>query len=221
MPHKIFLVDDHPLVRQGIRALIEKEPDLVVCGEAEDTPEAMGGISKACPDLAIVDLSLHSSSGIDLLESVRLRWPDLPVLVLSMYDEAVYGERALRSGAKGYVMKQEAPAKVVRAIRQVLRGRVFVSPDVSDRILQRLAGKQPEQAACTVDALSNRELQVFQLIGEGATNQKVSETLKVSVKTVESHIERMKEKLGVESGRDLIQRAVEWALSRQGPRPVF
>lgn len=221
MPHKVFLVDDHPLVRQGISYLIEKEGDLAVCGEADDGPEALDGISKTFPDLAVIDLSLRSSSGIDLLESVRLRWPDLPVLVLSMYDESVYGERALRSGAKGYVMKQEAPAKVVEAIRQVLRGHVFVSPQVSDRIMQRLAGKQTGQTACTVDSLSNRELQVFQLIGEGATNQRVAENLKVSVKTVESHIERMKEKLGVESGRELIQRAVEWVLGRQGPRPAF
>ncbi len=210
MPAKVLLVDDHPIVRQGVRRLIEKEPGLTVCGEAEDAPEALALIETTRPDLVVLDLSLKQSSGFDLILDLKRRWEHLPVLVLSMYSEDVYAERVLRAGASGYIMKQEAPKKVISAIWSVLEGVVYVSEKVSAGILQSMAGRRA--GVSSIDSLSDRELQVFQMIGEGMTHQHIADKLMLSVKTIESHVEHIKRKLGLSSGRELLQRAIEWVL---------
>ena len=214
MKPKVLLVDDHPIVRQGIRRLIEKEPGLLVCGEAEDAVDALEVIEQERPDVIVLDLSLKNSSGFDLILDVRQRWENVRILVLSMYNEDVYAERVLRAGASGYIMKQEAPKKVVTAIWAVLNGSVYVSDKVSANILQSMAGKRT--ATSSVDSLSDRELQVFQMIGEGLTHQQIADKLMLSVKTIESHVEHIKDKMRISSGRELLQRAIEWVLRQQG-----
>lgn len=216
MTANVFLVEDHPIVREGVGRLIEKEPDMTICGEAESGTEALTRIEGISPDVVLVDLSLENSSGLDLIQDLRLRWPKLPVLVLSMYDEMYYAERVLRAGAMGYVMKQEAPRKIIQAIRTVLAGKVFVSEKVSEKMLQVLANPSADAMTSPFDRLSNREIQVFQLIGEGHSNQEIADTLMLSVKTVESHIERIKDKLDIRSGRELHQRAIEWVMRARG-----
>lgn len=213
MQRKVLLVDDHPIVRQGLRRLIEKELDLSICGEAEDAPEALEIIEQERPDIIVLDLSLKSSSGFDFILDVKQRWEDMRILVLSMYNEGVYAERVLRAGASGYIMKQEAPRQVIRGIRAVLAGSVYVSDTVSASILQRMSGNRALTSA--VDSLSDRELQVFQMIGEGQTHQQVADKLMLSVKTIESHVEHIKDKMGLSSGRELFQRAIEWVLRSQ------
>lgn len=213
MHPKVLLVDDHPIVRQGIRRLIEKDPGLEVCGEAEDAPEALEIIEAETPDIIVLDLSLKNSSGFDLILDVKQRWEKVRILVLSMYNEDVYAERVLRAGASGYIMKQEAPKKVITAIWAVLNGSIYVSEQVSANILQNMAGKRT--AASSVDTLSDRELQVFQMIGEGLTYPQIAEKLMLSVKTIESHVEHIKDKMNISSGRELLQRAIEWVLRSQ------
>ena len=213
MQPKVLLVDDHPIVRQGIRRLIEKEPGLSVCGEAEDAQEALEVIERERPDIIVLDLSLKSSSGFDLILDVKQRWKNARILVLSMYNEDVYAERVLRAGASGYIMKQEAPKRVITAIWAVLKGSVYVSESVSANILRSMAGKRTTTSS--VDSLSDRELQVFQMIGEGLTHQQIADKLMLSVKTIESHVEHIKDKMRVSSGRELLQRAIEWVLGAQ------
>ncbi len=210
MQPKVLLVDDHPIVRQGIRRLIEKEPGLSVCGEAEDVLEALEFIERERPDIIVLDLSLKNSSGFDLILDVKQRWENVRILVLSMYSEDVYAERVLRAGASGYIMKHEAPKRVITAIWAVLNGAVYVSDNVSANILQSMAGKRTTTSS--VDSLSDRELQVFQMIGEGLTHQQIAEKLVLSVKTIESHVEHIKDKMRISSGRELLQRAIEWVL---------
>lgn len=207
---KVLLVDDHPIVRHGIRRLIEKEPGLQVCGEAEDVADALTLIENDPPDIIVLDLSLKNSSGFDLILDVKQRWGDMRILVLSMYNEDVYAERVLRAGASGYIMKQEAPKKVITAIWAVLNGSIYVSDKVSANILHHMAGKRTTTTA--VDNLSDRELQVFQMIGEGLTHQQIADKLMLSIKTIESHVEHIKEKMNVSTGRELLQRAIEWVL---------
>ena len=208
----ILIIDDHPIVREGIRRLIEKEPSLEVCGEAEDAREALALIEQKRPDLILLDLSLKRSSGFDLILEVKKRREDVRILVLSIYNEEVYAERVLRAGASGYVMKQEAPKKIISAIWAVLGGSIYVSEKVSAKILQSMAGKS--SSSPSVDSLSDRELQVFQMIGEGLTHQQIADRLMLSVKTIESHVEHIKDKMRVGSGRELLQRAIEWVLGR-------
>lgn len=217
MNPKILLVDDHPIVRQGIRRLIEQEPGLDVCGEAEDAHEACSLIEELQPDLVLLDLSLKTTSGFDLILDVKARWPDVLILVLSMYNEETYAERVLRAGASGYVMKQEAPRKVIKAIRAVLGGSIFVSDAVSTAILMNMTGKR--SAATPIDSLSDRELQVYQMIGEGLTHREIAEKLMLSVKTIESHVEHIKAKMGIGSGRELLKQAIEWVVRQQASPP--
>ena len=219
MTHQVLIVDDHPIVRQGIRRLIEKEPGFGVCGEAEDAPEALDLIEELDPGVVLVDLSLKETSGFDLILDIKHRWPDKPVLVLSMYNEEVYAERMLRAGASGYIMKQEAPKRVIEALRTVLGGNIYVSDKVSATILQRLSGRST--AASPVDALSDRELQVFQMLGEGMNHHEIAERLMLSVKTIESHVEHIKQKMNLGSGRELLQRAIEWVVRSQQAGPSF
>jgi DNA-binding NarL/FixJ family response regulator len=207
---RILVVDDHPIVREGITKLIEQENDLTVCGQAEDAHEARKAVNTLKPDMVIVDISLKETSGMDLIKDIQAQHPKIPVLTLSMHDESLYAERALRAGAKGYVMKQEAPEKVVTAIRTVLSGKLYVSDMVTTRMMHKLVGSKSEPATCGVDALSDRELEVFLLIGQGFGTRQIAEKLFLSVKTIETYRAHIKEKLGLADATELLQYAIQW-----------
>jgi DNA-binding NarL/FixJ family response regulator len=212
---KIFLVDDHPIVRQGMALFINREADLSVCGEAEDSLSAMHGIPECRPDLVIVDISLNGPDGLDLLKSIRIRYPDLPVLILSMHDELIYAERALRAGANGYIMKQEATEKVLVAVRRILNQEIYVSDRVANKMLQMYITGSANTKQSPVAGLSDRELEVFRLIGEGHSTRQIAEELHLSVKTVESYQAHIKEKLSLRSARELVQHAIQWAINER------
>jgi DNA-binding NarL/FixJ family response regulator len=209
---KILVVDDHPIVRQGLSQLLLNEPDLVVCGEAEDAPQAMTAIENLAPDLIVVDIALRGASGVELIKNVHARWPELPVLVLSMHDEALYGERCLRAGARGYIMKQAATENMVTAIRKVLSGDIYVSPTMSEKILsQFLFGGNQHRSA--IERLTDRELEVLTLLGRGRGTRQIADELHLSMKTIESHRAHLKEKLGLRDAPELVRFAVEWVNS--------
>jgi DNA-binding NarL/FixJ family response regulator len=214
---RILVVDDHPVVRQGLKLLINQEPELTVCGEAENPQKAFAAIQEQHPDIAIIDLSLAHSSGIDLIKNIKLRYPDLPILVLSMHDESLYAERALRAGARGYIMKQEAPEKVITAIREVLQGKLYVSDAMGAKLLKQFIDRRSTAAASSVELLSDRELEVFQLIGKGLGTRQISEKLNISIKTVEAYRANIKEKLKLTSSAELVQHAIHWVLSEERP----
>lgn len=216
MTLKVLVVDDHPIVRQGLAQLINQEPDMEVCAEAEDAAQAMKAIKDSNPDVAIVDVFLKDSNGIDLIKSLQQTHRALPVLVLSMYDESLYAERAIRAGAKGYIMKQEATEKVIEAIRRVLEGELFVSEDMASRMLRKLLTAQSDADPSSLEALSDRELEVFQLIGQGHSTREIADVLHLSVKTIESYREHIKNKLNLPSGRDLNRHAIQWVQSAGG-----
>jgi DNA-binding NarL/FixJ family response regulator len=214
---RILIVDDHPLVRSGLRLLIDCEPDLLVCGEAANAYEAMRLLDSQKPDLLIVDLSLKESSGLELIKRIKSRNSDAKMLVSSMFEETLYAERVLSAGALGYVHKQEGMERVIEAIRCVLSGRVWLSTAMSDRMLRRMSTSQaaaPTQSP--VHALSDRELEVFELIGRGRGTKDIAKQLHLSVKTVETHREKIKTKLGVKSGSELSRAAVQWVLEQGG-----
>jgi DNA-binding NarL/FixJ family response regulator len=213
--NRVLVVDDHPIVRQGLALLINREPDLMVCGEAEDARMAMQSIPTAKPDILVVDISLNGPDGLDLLKDVRTRYPGLPVLILSMHDESVYAERALRAGAHGYIMKQEASEKVLLALRRILSNEIYVSERISNRMLQRYIGSPGEGRPSSVADLTDRELEVFRLIGEGHSTRQIAEELHISVKTVESYQAHIKEKLSLRSARELVQHAIQWNISEK------
>lgn len=209
--HRIVIVDDHPIVRQGLAQLIEQEDDLHICGQAEDAHEAMRAIRQLNPDLVIVDISLRTTSGIDLIKDIKAQFPTLPVLTLSMHDEALYAERALRAGARGYIMKQEAPAEVVAAIRRVLAGTTYVSQGMAAKMVSKIVTGPGEKGASLVDRLSDRELEVFRLIGEGYGTREMAEKLYLSVKTIETYRAHIKEKLNLQDANQLLRAAIRWA----------
>ena len=210
---KVFLVDDHPIVRQGLALFIEREPDLMVCGEAEDATSALQAIRDAAPDFVILDISLNGPDGLELLKTLRVRYPNLPALVLSMHDESVYAERALRAGASGYIMKQEAADKVITAIRHILGGDVYLSDNLTKRMLQQFVNGSISPRD-PLAKLSDRELEVFRLIGAGHGTRQIADELHVSTKTVESYQAHIKEKLALRNARELVQHAVEWSLAK-------
>lgn len=212
---KVFLVDDHPIVRQGLALFIEREPDLMVCGEAEDATSALQAIRDATPDFVILDISLNGPDGLELLKTLRARYPNLPALVLSMHDESVYAERALRAGANGYIMKQEAGDKVITAIRHILGGDVYLSDRLTKQMLQQFVNGSISPRD-PLAKLSDRELEVFRLIGAGHGTRQIAEELHVSTKTVESYQAHIKEKLALRNARELVQYAVEWSLNAKG-----
>jgi DNA-binding NarL/FixJ family response regulator len=206
----VFVVDDHPIVRQGLTLLINQEADLAVCGEAEEMHSALPAIQSARPDILIVDISLNGPDGLELLKNVRITSPRLPVLILSMHDESIYAERALRAGANGYIMKQEATEKVLVALRRILSGEIYVSDRIANSMLRHyVRGANPSEHSSVSD-LTDRELEVFRLIGEGHGTRQIAETLHLSVKTVESYQAHIKEKLSLRSARELVQHAVQW-----------
>jgi DNA-binding NarL/FixJ family response regulator len=212
---KVFVVDDHPIVRQGLALLINREADLTVCGEAEDAQSAMQSVNSDRPDIMVVDISLNGPDGLDLLKDIRMRHPDLPVLILSMHDESIYAERALRAGAQGYIMKQEATEKVLVALRRILRREIYVSERIANRMLQRFIGSPSADRPSSVADLTDRELEVFRLIGEGHSTRQIAEELHISVKTVESYQAHIKEKLSLRSARELVQHAIQWSISEK------
>jgi DNA-binding NarL/FixJ family response regulator len=208
----VFVVDDHPLLRQGLALLINQQQDLEVCGEAEEAHMAMQAIAHKRPDILIVDISLNGPDGLDLLKNIRTSYPELPVLILSMHDEAIYAERALRARANGYIMKQEATEKVLVAVRRILNGEVYLSDRMANKMLQQYIGGSPAALQSRISALSDRELEVFCLIGQGRGTREIAEELHLSIKTVETYQAHIKEKLHLNSGRELIQHAVQWKI---------
>jgi len=202
----VFVVDDHPLLRQGLALLINREPDLTVCGEAANTQDAMKAIAAKRPDILIVDISLNGPDGLDLLKALRSSYPDLPVLILSMHDETIYAERALRARANGYIMKQEATEKVLVAVHRILGGDIYLSERMSNKLLhQYFSGASVD----TNSRLSDRELEVFRFIGEGCSTRHIAEKLHLSIKTVETYQAHIKDKLSLRSGRELVQYAIQ------------
>jgi len=208
----VFVVDDHPIVRQGLTLLINQESDLTVCGEAEEMHSALASISAVKPDIVIVDISLNGPDGLELLKNVRINSPRLPVLVLSMHDESIYAERALRAGANGYIMKQEATEKVLVALRRILSGEIYVSDKIANSMLQHYVRGANPSGHSSIAELTDRELEVFRLIGEGHGTRQIAEALHLSIKTVESYQAHIKEKLALRSARELVQHAIEWSV---------
>jgi len=209
---RVLLVDDHPIVRQGLGQLINEEADLSVVSEAEDFQQALSALSDTPVDIAIVDISLKERSGIELIKEIRARKPELPILVLSMHDESLHAERVLRAGAKGYIMKQEATEQVMNAIRRVLRGEVYLSERMASRMVNRLVAGPQNVGGSPIERLSDREFEVFQMIGHGVGPSEIAEKLGLSVKTVETHRERIKEKLNLASGSELIRYAMQYVM---------
>src|SRR5271168_3731637 len=205
----VFVVDDHPLLRQGLALLINQQQDLEVCGEAEEAQAAMQAIARKRPDILIVDISLNGPDGLDLLKTIRASYPDLPVLILSMHDEAIYAERALRARANGYIMKQEATEKVLVALRRILAGDIYLSEKMANKLLHQYISGAPADLNSRLSALSDRELEVFRLIGEGRGTRQIAESLHLSIKTVETYQAHIKEKLSLHSGRELVQHAIQ------------
>lgn len=208
--YKIFIVDDHPIVRKGLSQLIDQEADLVTCGEASDAQSALQILMKLKPDLAIVDISLQGMDGIELTKNIRARYGNLPVLIISMHDESLYAERALRAGARGYIMKQEATEKMMEAIRRVIRGDLYISEKVSAGIVKKFVDGKSKRSSSPEELLSDRELEVFRLVGQGFGTRQIAEELRVSVKTVETYRANIKEKLNLKNARELIKHAVYW-----------
>lgn len=213
-----MLVDDHPIVRQGMAVLINQEVDIKVSTEASNAAEALAIIQESRPDAVIIDVSLQGTSGLDLTKSIRETWPELPILVLSMHDEALYAERALRAGARGYVMKQEAADTVIHAIRTVLNGDIYLSRSLSAKVLRDLVdGVHPsDNDLYGIERLSDRELEVFELIGRGYATRRIAETLNLSVKTIETHRAHIKQKLKLKNATELVHRAYHWIETSAG-----
>ncbi len=211
---KILVVDDHPIVRQGLAQLIDEEPDLDVYAQAEEAHEAMSIIKQRRPDLVIVDISLKETSGLELIKDIKAAYPNLPVLALSMHDESLYAERSLRAGARGYVMKTEATVKVVDAIRKILSGRIYVSDNIAGKMMSKIVGGGPDVGASAIDKLSDRELEVFSLIGQGYSTRKIAQRLHLSIKTIETYRAHIKDKLNLADSTELLQYAIRWSTSQ-------
>lgn len=214
-PAKVFIVDDHELLRQGLVQLIADEPDLTVCGEAEDAPAALRMISQVHPDIVVIDLSLKEGDGIELIKMIKAGHRNLPVLVLTMHEESFYAERALRAGALGYLTKQEASESVLVAIRRLLQGELYLSDRLSPALLQKLITGSTTEGETLVSRLSDRELQVFVRIGEGCSTQEIADQLHLSVKTIETYRAHIKEKLGMRDARELVRYAMRWTINRK------
>lgn len=207
---RVIIVDDHPPMRRGLAQLINSEIDLKTCGEAGNIPEALALIETLKPDIIIVDLALKNASGLDLIKVLKKDFPSLPILVLSMQSESVFAERVLRAGARGYIMKEETTENVIKALRQVLSGEVYLSDSMSKKVLSHVAGERSNKEVSLIDRLSDRELEVFQLISQGYQPRQIAQNLHLSVKTIESYREHLKIKLNLESAAELTQAAIQW-----------
>lgn len=212
LKHRIFIVDDHPLVRESLANLLNVQPDLVVCGEAEDAPGALSAIMDLKPEIAVVDLSLKKGSGMELVKELKVLCPLVAVVVLSMHDETLYAERALRAGARGYVMKRETTTKILTAVRKVLAGGVYVSESFASVVAERLATGRPITAGpnSAVAELSDRELDVFRFLGQGKSTSEIADDLHLSLKTVQAYCARIKTKLGLANARELLREALRF-----------
>lgn len=212
---RIILVDDHPVFRLGLRELINQEKDLIVCAEAEDWAQAWNEIQRLKPDMAIVDISLKGRDGISLVKEISKYYRDMPVLVVSMHDESRFAERSLLAGAKGYIMKQETTTSIVKAIRHILSGKIYLSEKLKDAFLTQFAGGARSADKSPVDGLSDRELEVYRLIGLGFGTNEIAQKLNLSMKTIGSYRERIKDKLGLKSGNELVRNAIRWVEKEQ------
>lgn len=208
---KVLLVDDHPITRQGMKALVNQQPNLEVCGEADNAAYAIELVGKLQPDLAIVDIALKTTNGIELTKNIKVQAPNLPVLIVSMHDEGLYAERALRAGAMGYLMKQEAGEKIVQAIQRLLQGEIYLSDKIKEKMLHRFVNKKGDGMVFSIDTLSDREMEVFQLIGNGYSTRQIAQKLNLSSKTIDSYREHLKLKLNLDSGAELVRHAIQWA----------
>jgi DNA-binding NarL/FixJ family response regulator len=215
---RVFIVDDHPLVREWLASLVAQETDLAICGQADSAPSALAAIPLCQPDIAVVDLSLRESSGLELIKDLRAQYPAMELLVLSMHEETGYAERAFRAGARGYIVKRESGSRVVEGIRAVLAGRFYASESLMSELAGRIFGGAGRTAATAapIETLSDREMEVFQLRGQGHGTKEIAEYLRVSVKTIESYDARIKEKLGLQSAAELMREAVRWHDRRSG-----
>lgn len=209
---RVLIVDDHPIVREGLRALISQQPDLEVCGEAEGTTDAMELVGSSQPDIAVVDISLKDGDGLELIRRIKQSDHSVRVLVSSMHDEGLYARRSLRAGALGYVSKENAARQIVDAIRRVLEGRIYLSEKISDQLLTQLLRLEDDPDYRSVESLSDRELEVFRCIGQGQTTREIATRLSLSVKTVETYRQRIREKLALRNGAELARRASQWVL---------
>ncbi len=210
-PRRVLLVDDPPIVRQGLRHLMENEADLVVCGEAETLQDARSAVIEMRPDVVVTDISLRGGDGFDLVRDLRARHHDLAILVLSMHDEAIYAERMLSAGANGYIMKQASGDQFLLSLRRVLDGNIYVSEAVGSSMIRKRAAGGPQRSLNPIDSLSNRELQVLDMIGQGMSTRETALALHLSIKTIESHRHRIKRKLSLETGTQLLRYAVSCA----------
>jgi len=211
---RIVIVDDHPLFRKGLEELIQSDDSFAVCGEAGNAAEAMEVIRRLTPELAIVDLSLPGANGIELIKNIRAEFPKLPILVLSMHDESLYALRALRAGADGYVMKHEAMANVIQAIREVFNGHPYLSPAMAAQVITKFAHRQAEGEEDAVERLSDRELEILELIGKGHEVRQIAKLLNLSPKTVETHRAHIKDKLDLKNSREVARFALQWLSAR-------
>ena len=211
---RILIVDDHPMMRQGLAQLIGAEPDLAVCGEAENASLALETVSALKPDLVLADISLPGKNGLELIKDFQALQPGLPILVISMHDESLYAERVLRAGGRGYIMKQEGGKKLMLAIRQVLSGKIYVSEKISADILETFSGHRAGTEGSPVEKLTDREFEVFQAVGQGQGTRDIAEKLHLSIKTVEAHRANIKTKLRLKSAVELVRYAVRWAESQ-------
>ena len=207
---KVLLVDDHPILRAGLGRLINQEADMMICGEAEDGPTAFDLVGTLNPDIAVIDISLKGSNGIELVKNLKARYPELPTMVLSMHDESLYAERALRAGSLGYIMKEEAIGQVLVAIRKVLLGEIFLSEKMKSKMLQQMASGRGKVVSSPIEQLTDRELEVFRLIGEGCSTRQIAGQLHLSVRTVEAYREYIKSKLSLKNATELVQHAFHW-----------
>ncbi|HWH69386.1 MAG TPA: response regulator transcription factor [Candidatus Sulfotelmatobacter sp.] len=212
---RILIVDDHPMMREGLAQLINHEPDLTVSAQADDAAQALNSVASRVPDLVLVDISLPDRNGIELIKDIHTLHTGLPVLVVSMHDESIYAERVLRAGGRGYIMKQEGGKKLMQAIRQVLNGQIYVSEKMASKILEIFSGGRTQSDRPNLERLSDREFEVFQFIGQGQGTRQIADLLHLSVKTVEVHRANIKKKLALQTGPDLVRYAIRWTEAHQ------
>ena len=211
-PHRVLIVDDHPIVREGLRALISQQTDLEVCGEAESVGEAMDLVDSTQPDIAVIDISLKGSDGLELIRRIKERHGSVRMLVSSMHDESMYARRSLRAGAMGFVSKENAGRQIIDAIRRVLDGRIYLSQEMSEQLISRMLERGDKPGPSSVESLSDREFEVFRWIGHGLTTREIADRLHLSVKTVETYRQRIRQKLDLRNGAELAHRASQWVL---------
>lgn len=211
---RVFVVDDHPIVFEGLKQMLQKEKDIQICGTAEDSDSAMKAISRIKPELVLLDISLKGGdNGLEIIKALKRTHPKIIILVLSMHDESLYAERVIRAGARGYVMKNEFTTKIIYALREVINGNIYLSKNMSERLLNNLVCNQSAKITSSIEKLSNRELEILQLIGSGYKSSHIAKKLNISIKTIETHRMRIKEKLSLENSNELMKYAIEWSYS--------